>query len=199
MRATARTMSPMLEAWRSSSRIMPTEFACRVAAAATLATLHALDLWIITRFRDAQLLPDSARPASVVTEPVTDASNEASVLPRVESVRSTAGRDTLLALYFGLRDAIAPSAASSARTAAMRRPVTVRLSGPSGAITALSARVLARRAFRTALVPHAASGDATMWRYGWAYVAVVERGSAPVPLTGYRGWLLVPPADTSAR
>ena len=140
-----------------------------------------LDSWLVTRFRNVQLLDDSLG---------LSASVEVSVqYPRVESSREASGGDTLFALHFG----------SGPRTPALRSASVVRLSGPSGAITSHAARIVVRRAFRSPRRPLANASDDGGWRYGWAYMAVIMRGARPTPSLGYRGWLLIEMPDTLSR
>ena len=141
----------------------------------------ALDSWLVTRFRNAQLLDDSLGASTSAAESVQ--------YPRVESSREAPGGDTLFALHFG----------SGPHTPALRSASVVRLSGPSGSITSHAARIVARRAFRAPRMPSAMASDAGAWRYGWAYMAVIMRGARPTPSLGYRGWLLIETPDTLSR
>jgi hypothetical protein len=77
----------------------------------------------------------------------------------------------------------------------------VQLTGPTGTITPLSARVIARRAFRAPRRPGAPSNTDAAWRYGWSYQVVMRHrakanGVAAVPVARYRGWLLMAVAPT---
>lgn len=145
------------------------------------ALTSALDTWLVTRFRNAQLLDDSLGAASSVEESMQ--------YPRVESTREAPGGDTLFAIHFG----------SGSRTPALRAGSVVRLSGPSGSITSHAARIVVRRAFRAPRAPSASAADEGAWRYGWAYLAVITRGLRPSPSLGYRGWLLIETPDTLGR
>ncbi len=151
--------------------------------------MRTIDAWLVARYRGVQLLPDSvidgahvgatAAVAAVADEraaTITDAA-----YARVESVIATAPADTLLALQFGAQTGRAPLASGA----------TVRLSGPTGAISTATGRILARRAFRTTSTPGAARADDAAWRYGWAYVAVVPRDGKVVAGSGLRSWLLL--------
>lgn len=148
---------------------------------------RALDMWLVTRFRGAQLLVDSMRasgpaaPAAIETV-VTDG-----VLPRVEGTRDGRGADTLFMTHM--------SATAGAPVLALAS--VVQLAGPTGATTPLTARVLARRAFRA---PHQLGRrptDATAWRYGWSYALVLPRGERARPAARYRGWLPVTAVDST--
>ena len=141
----------------------------------------ALDSWLVTRFRNAQLLDDGLDASTSVEENVQ--------YPRVESAREAPGGDTLFAIHFG----------SGPRMPALRSAAVVRMSGPSGSITSHAARIVVRRAFRAPRVPSANASDEGAWRYGWAYLAVITRGVRPSPSLGYRGWLLIETPDTLGR
>lgn len=133
----------------------------------------ALDVWIVERFRGAQLLPDSAAPQRSVA---ADAS-----LARIESVGVGASTDTLFALHFGNR----PGAP------ALERAGAIRLAGPTGTITPMAARLLARRPFRAPRMPRASNGSDGDWRYGWAYLSVLPTAGRSTPVATFRGWLLL--------
>jgi hypothetical protein len=131
-----------------------------------------LDAWTVTRYRGAQFLPDTLTP-----EPSLSGNGP---LPHVDAVRGGRVSDTLFAVQFNARvtgPALAPGA-------------TVRLAGPTGTITTLSARIVARRAFRAPRSPAPGSN----WRYGWAYLAVVTHNDAR-SAARYRGWLLIDSTD----
>ena len=81
-------------------------------------------------------------------------------------------------------------------TPALAVNAVVQLTGPTGTITPLSGRVLARRAFRAPRRPGAPSNTDAAWRYGWSYQVVMPHrvkanGAAAVPVARYRGWLLL--------
>jgi hypothetical protein len=173
------------------------------AATRAVAAMRTVDTWLVARFRGVQLLPDSvvdvadatgagsAGDAAVAAgNPVSDAA-----YARVESVFATPMADTLLALQFGAQTGRAPLTSGA----------TVRLSGPTGAISATTARIVARRAFRVASRPVVSPSDNSAWRYGWAYVAVVPIGAKSGPGTGagvrsgFRSWLLLEPGDSVRR
>ncbi len=143
--------------------------------------MSALDSWLVTRFRNAQLLDDGLGASTSVEENVQ--------YPRVESAREAPGGDTLFAIHFG----------PGSPMPALRPASVVRMSGPSGSITSHTARVVVRRSFRAPKVPSARTSDGGAWRYGWAYLAVITRGVRPSPSLGYRGWLLIETLDTLGR
>jgi len=169
-----RVVRPALVLWAGLS-LSPREIVAQRWPTVTTQARTALDSWLVTRFRDAQLLDDSVavRPSGAVR------------FPRVESVRAGAS-DTLYAVHFG-----GPDDVSALRVASL-----VRLSGPSGAMTTHSARILARRAFRAPGALSANASSPESWRYGWSYVAVVTRGRRPAQASGFRGWLLVASPDS---
>ncbi len=138
----------------------------------------ALDTWIALRFRDAQLLADSAMP--------TRSTREYAQWPRIETTRDGEFVDTLLAIQFDPRPA-----ASLFRVGAR-----VRLGASSGAIAALSADVRARRAFRAPAKPIMAGTDTT-WRYGWGYVLTTAHVRAKGGAAVYQGWLLIALPDSA--
>lgn len=140
--------------------------------------VSSLDAWLVSRFQGTQLLADSMpTTASVAAE---------SPLPRIEGTRAGRSADTLYAIHFGVR----------LGTPALAVNDVVQLTGPTGTITPLSARVIARRAFRAPRRPGVASNADAAWRYGWSYQVVMPHrakanGAAPVPAARYRGWLLL--------
>lgn len=141
-----------------------------------------LDAWIVLQYRGAQLLPDSIGGDRTVA---TDAP-----LPRVEHVRDVRG-DSLVGVHF----------ASRAAAPALTAGGAARLAVPTGAITELAGRVVARRLFRAPRVPGADTDDSTDWRYGWAYLVVLPRNRDALPAQATRGWLLIDavPTETRAR
>lgn len=142
--------------------------------------VHTVDGWLVTRYRSVQLLPDSARTAGIAGPELP--------WPRVESAVDGSLRDTLFALHFGVRGG----------PPALRTGARVRLTAPSGAITAMAADVVARRPFRAPRFPGADTASIDGWRYGWAYLAIVRRGTAATASV-YRGWLLYDVSDTTRR
>ena len=152
----------------------------RVTATPTTRGMQLVDRWIVTKFRGAQLLVDSARVAkSATTVP----------FPRVEVVRAASTGDTLVAMHF----------ARTVAGAALRVASVARLADASGAMTELSARVLARRMFRAPRRPTAAVDADSAWRVGWAYVAIVQPTPRAVRVRAERSWLLVDAADSTLR
>jgi len=141
--------------------------------------VFALDTWVVSRYRNAQLLPDSlvGRMASG-EEPA----------PRVESVSDAPTGDTLFALEFRTRR----------ETSSLRTGSRVRLAEPTGSITTITADIMARRPFRAPRRPGADTSTAN-WRYGWVYLAIVRRQHAATPAPSYRGWLLLAGPDSLRR
>ncbi|QJR36589.1 hypothetical protein [Gemmatimonas groenlandica] len=140
--------------------------------------VSSLDAWLVSRFQGSQLLADSM--------PTTASLAAESPLPRIEATRAGRLADTLYAIHFGVR----------LGTPALAVNDVVQLTGPTGTITPLSARIIARRAFRAPRRPGASSNADAAWRYGWSYQVVMPHrakssGSAVVPVARYRGWLLL--------
>jgi hypothetical protein len=131
-----------------------------------------LDSWIVQQYRGAQLLPDSAAGERSIAADTP--------IPRVEHVRDSRG-DSIVGVHFSAR-AVPPSLALSS---------AVRLAVPSGTITNTTGKVVVRRLFRAPRVPGASNGDATDWRYGWAYLVVLPRERDRLPALATRGWLLI--------
>ena len=137
-----------------------------------------LDRFIVARYRGAQLLADSsAGVQSVIDAP----------LPRVEYVQDTRG-DTLVGIHF-TASAVPPS---------LQVGRIARLAVPTGAITNVEGRVVARRLFRAPRIPNAPTDSADAWRYGWAYVVTLPRRRDALPAKATRGWLLVDSARAAA-
>ena len=153
--------------------------------------VNSLDAWLVTRFQGTQLLTDSMpAAASVAAE---------SPLPRIESTRAGRKVDTLYAIHFGSR----------LGTPALAVNAVVQLTGPTGTITPVTARVIARRAFRAPRRPGAPSSADAAWRYGWSYQVVLPHRAAvgastnravtdAEPVARYRGWLLLAMFDTKS-
>ena len=142
--------------------------------------MRVLDTWVVTRFRDAHLLPDSTSP-SRTSVPET--------APRVESVGDGVSGDTIYALHF----------ADRRDTPALRVGTRARLTAPSGSITTINAEIVARRPFRAPRVPGADTTSANGWRFGWAYLAIVRPPHSTALASVYRGWLLLNAPDTTRR
>ena len=142
----------------------------------------ALDLWIVQRYKTAQLLPDSGtRTVSLLRQ--TGA-------PRIESARSASRRDTVVAVQFGANYWRAALGTSSA----------VQLADPSGVVSGVNGRVTARRAFRTPRVAGARDSVADDWRVGWAYLVAIPSRAANAAASGFNGWGIVePPAKRVAK
>ena len=160
-----------------------------LAAALSLATglraqpspeLSSLDLWIVQRYLGAQLMPDSNSRATVAFAQAG--------APRVESNRSAARRDTVVALHFG---------------AAIWRPTLgssteVQLADPTGAVSTVVGRVTARRAFRAPRVAGAREDVSDDWRFGWAYLVALPMKVANAAPSGFNGWAVVQDVSRSA-
>lgn len=168
----------------------------KAAAAHTVAAMRTIDNWLVARYRGVELLPDSvvdgADNDGTANKEKTSTGADAAY-PRVESVIATALTDTLLALQFGAQTGRAPFASGA----------TVRMSGPTGAISSATARIVARRAFRVASKPLVSHANDSAWRYGWAYVAVVSRSARTtggvVVGGGFRNWMLMEGGDSLRR
>lgn len=179
LRARAHARSDDSQAQRSSRLIfccllaLTAFFLSRPALAQNARELASLDMWIVERYRGAQLLPDSGARASL---PATQAG-----APRVESPRRANIRDTVVALHFGN---------------APWRPVLtgnspVQFADPTGSISGISGRVTARRAFRTPRVPGPRDTVKDDWRVGWAYLVAIPSRAANATTSGLNGWALV--------
>ena len=131
-----------------------------------------LDQWIVTRYRGAGLLPDTANALPSIATTRTP--------PRIESVAAGASSDSLWAVHFSADDPLPAFAVNG----------TVRLTGPTGAVTPLAAKVVARRPFRAPRVPGASPTRADAWREGWAYLVLLPH-DASRQVARYRGWLLL--------
>lgn len=157
--------------------IVMTGVAMSVLQASSLAAqntpeLSSLDMWIVQRYRGAQLLPDSgSRSTSTITQ---------AGAPRVESTRTPARSDTLVALHFGAT-MWRPSIATAA---------PVQLADPSGTVSGIAGKVTARRAFRTPRVAGARDSVKSDWRIGWAYLVAIPVKSANASRSGFGGWAL---------
>lgn len=143
--------------------------------------LSSLDIWIVQRYRGAQLLPDSGIRAS---SPVRQAAGA----PRVESARTTGRRDTIVALHFE----------PTYWRASLGTAAPVQLADPTGAISSVTGRITARRAFRAPRVAGARDTVAGDWRVGWAYLVAIPPRSANAAASGFNGWALVEAAAKSA-
>lgn len=135
--------------------------------------LTSLDMWIVQRYRSAQLLPDSSGQG-------VNAGKQTGA-PRVESARSPNRRDTVVALHF---------------SDAMWRPTigakaTVQLADPTGSISGIGGQITARRAFRTPRRAGARDTVSADWRIGWAYLVAIPARTANAATTGVNGWALV--------
>jgi hypothetical protein len=142
-----------------------------------------LDTWIVQRYRGAQLVPDSQPPrgpAATVVARVTAA-------PRIEQTRRGATRDTLWAVHFAAGPELAGLAVGTRTT----------LTSPTGTMTPVVARVVARRPFRAPRSPGSALRPDSSWRHAWAYLVVMPHLNESA-ISRYRGWLLVETPDRPA-
>lgn len=144
-----------------------------------LETADPLDVWIVTRYRAANLLSDSA----VTTGSL--ASNNGP-LPRIESVRGGRDMDTLMAVQMDANKG-PPMMPVSSRA---------RLVTTNGIAVPVTVRVIQRRPFRAPRIPDADPLTERQWRYGWAYLVVLPHDDKR-PTARYRGWLLLPVTPTS--
>ena len=149
----------------------PPSFAVNTRVAAP--ALSSLDLWIVQRYKSAHLLPDSgARPAALVRQ---------GGAPRVESARVAGRRDTVVALQF----------AANYWRAALGASSIVQLADPAGAMSSVTGRITARRAFRTPRVAGARDSVPDDWRVGWAYLVAIPSRSANASPSGFNSWSVV--------
>lgn len=147
---------------------------------ANMVAVHALDAWVVSRYRRTQLLPDSVGGLLAVGE-------ERSA--RIESVADAPTGDSLFAVQFRTR-----RESSSLHTGA-----TIRLAGATGSITTILADIVARRPFRAPRRPGADTLAPDGWRYGWAYLALVRARHATTPASTFRGWVMLDVPDSTRR
>ncbi|MEP6836146.1 MAG: S41 family peptidase [Gemmatimonas sp.] len=143
-------------------------------------TLSALDLWIVQRYKMARLLPDSGARTTVTASPIG--------APRVESARTVGRRDTVVALQF----------ATTYGRAALGTTATIQLADPSGAVSSVTGRITARRAFRTPRVAGARDSVKDEWRVGWAYLVALPSRVANASPSGFNGWAVEEPKPRTA-
>ena len=156
-------------------------FVSSPALAQNASELASLDMWIVERYRGAQLLPDSGARSSL---PMTQAG-----APRVESARRVNVRDTVVALHFG----------NKPWRAGLANNTSVQFADPTGSVSGISGRVTARRAIRTPRVPGARDTVKDEWRVGWAYLVAIPSRSANAATSGLNGWALVEAPKPVAR
>ncbi len=142
-----------------------------------------LDHWIVQRFRGAQLMPDSQPARGVADTPVA----RVAAAPRIEQTQRGATRDTLWAVHFAAGPELAGLAVGTRTT----------LTGPTGTMTPVVARVVARRPFRAPRSPGSALRPDSSWRHAWAYLVVMPHLNETA-ISRYRGWLLVETPDGPA-
>lgn len=136
-------------------------------------TMLRLDRWLISRYRGAQLLPDSVGGQRLVAAYAS--------ISRVESVVNGGRYDTLFAVHF----------AEHASGPALSAAGSARLVAPTGSASGVLARIVARRPFRAPRSPLARNHNESDWRYGWAYLTVVPRTGRVTPAATFRGWLML--------
>lgn len=180
MRGAARRLMLGLAIWTGGAVHAVSAQARPIRPSGSLGAVHALDAWIVTRYRGAQLLPDSLAWRGVAGD---------APAPRVESAGDAASGDTLFAVQF--RAGREPSS--------LRPGARVRLAGASGSISTITADLIARRPFRAPRRPGADTASRGGWRYGWVYLAIVRRRNAATPASVYRGWLLLEAPDSTRR
>jgi len=139
-----------------------------------------LDRWIVLRYRGAQLMPDSVPAPGAASTQVA----RVSAAPRIEQTRGGATRDTLWAVHFAAGPELAGLAVGTRTT----------LTGPTGTMTPVVARVVARRPFRAPRSPGSALRPDSSWRHAWAYLVVMPH-LKQTAISRYRGWLLVETPD----
>lgn len=147
------------------------------------AASQSLDRWVSLRYRGAHLMPDTA---SVLPSLVSTGTP-----PRIETIHAGSVSDTLWVVHF----------TSGGQGPTFAVPSAVRLTSPTGTVTPLTARVVARRPFRAPRVPNGPSGrldDEDSWRPGWAYLAVLPH-QATRNAARYRGWLLLGEPERTPR
>ena len=144
-----------------------------------------LDEWIIKRFRNAALLPDSASHSTATVASSLAARGSA---PTVDGLRTAEHRDTVVALYFD----------TAQGKPAFNTASNVRFVDPAGEVTLITGRVTARRAFRAPRTANARGSNAEDWRIGWAYLVALPLKTAVAATNGMNGWSLVeaPPLNT---
>lgn len=142
-----------------------------------------LDTWIVRRYRGAQLVPDSQPARGASATPVA----RVAAAPRIEQTRRGTTRDTLWAVHFAAGPELAGLAVGTRTT----------LTGPTGTMTPVVARVVARRPFRAPRSPGSALRPDSNWRHAWAYLVVMPHLNESA-ISRYRGWLLVETPDRPA-
>ena len=156
-----------------STKQAPVKAAMTAQDSVATRNMQRLDRWLISRYRGAQLLPDSVGGQRSVA---ADAS-----ISRVESI-ATGGRfDTLFAVHF----------AEHASAPALSAEGSARLVAPTGSASSVLARIVARRPFRAPRSPLARNSNEGDWRYGWAYLTVLPKVGRTTPAATFRGWLML--------
>lgn len=143
--------------------------------------VESLDTWLVMRFMQLRLLPDSELARANEQSPL----GSGATFPRVEAMLRGQQADTLFSVHFG----------SSTSTFVLPMHAKVRLVSPDGAVVPTTVTVSARRAFRAPRLPRASENVEREWRSGWAYLVVIPH-NAERPADNFRGWLLMPVSGT---
>lgn len=138
-----------------------------------------LDAWIVTRYRGAQLLTDTAKASVALPSSMA--------YPRVESTAKGEVLDSLYAVSFSPSPEPLPFAL----------PTRLRLMSASGTVLKGTVRIAAHRMFRAPRKPGALSNEERQWRYGHAYLIVIPHQSKR-PVARLQGWFLIPPSAASS-
>ncbi len=144
--------------------------------------VESLDTWLVMRFIELRLLPDSEPARANEQSPL----GSGTTFPRVEALVRGQHMDTLFAVHFG----------SSTSTFVLPLHARVRLVSPDGVVVPTTVTVSARRAFRAPRLPRAAENTEREWRSGWAYLVVIPHNTDR-PVDNFRGWLLLPVSGSS--
>ncbi len=101
--------------------------------------------------------------------------------PRIDGMLRAGVRDTVVAVHF----------AAGAFRPAFGAGAVVHLADPSGGVTALEGRVVARMAFRAPVAPGPSVFRPGDWRHAWAYLVELPPRSATAHSGGFAGWRVV--------
>lgn len=153
--------------------VVKKQAATTVNAAALTPAQLSLDAWIVSRYKSAELLPDSGKGAA--------SAMARAGAPRVDGARTAERRDTLVAVHFD----------TTFWRSSLTAGANVRFADPSGAVTQIAGRVTARRAFRAPRKPGARAGNPDDWRIGWAYLVAIPARTASAASSGFNGWSIV--------
>ncbi|MEP6763651.1 MAG: hypothetical protein ABJB66_05025 [Gemmatimonadaceae bacterium] len=146
-------------------------------------SLQSLDQWIVMRFRDVQLLPDSSERGSASS--VSDLG-----APRIEASRNAGKHDTVVAVHYS------PTFWRPTLTAGAK----ILLADPAGVVSAITGKIAARRAFRAPRISGARDTVGAEWRIGWAYLIAIPARMANAAPAGFDGWaILAAPSKISPK